>query len=91
MAQACFAKTNRLVRIRMLGGVGGVPGNRAPIPIDLLSHVCRAIQSTIGTIVPSRTSASESVPRPVLIIQISSPSRISSVGMYASRQVFKNS
>ena len=24
---------NRLVRTRMLGGVGGVPGNRAPIPI----------------------------------------------------------
>ena len=26
---------NRLVRTRMLGGVGGVPGNRAPIPIGL--------------------------------------------------------
>ena len=35
---------NRLVRIRMLGGVGGVRGNRAPIPIglvlQLLSRVC---------------------------------------------------
>jgi len=33
MARACILATNRLVRTRMLGGVGGVPGNRAPIPI----------------------------------------------------------
>ena len=36
MERACFQETNRLVRIRMLGGVGGRPGNRAPIPISLL-------------------------------------------------------
>jgi hypothetical protein len=35
MEQVCFQETNRLVRTRMLGGVGGVPGNRAPIPIAL--------------------------------------------------------
>ena len=33
MEQVCSTKTNRLVRTRTLGGVGGVPGNRAPIPI----------------------------------------------------------
>ncbi len=27
---------NRLVRTRMPGGVGGVPGNRAPIPIHMV-------------------------------------------------------
>ena len=32
--QVCFKGSNRLVRTRMLGGVGGVPGNRAPIPMD---------------------------------------------------------
>ena len=29
---------NRLVRSRMLGGVGGVPGNRAPIPIAMVTR-----------------------------------------------------
>ena len=42
MEQACSTKANRLVRIRILGGVGGVPGNRAPIPIVLLSRALRA-------------------------------------------------
>ena len=32
----CILATNRLVRSRMLGGVGGVPGNRAPIPIRIV-------------------------------------------------------
>jgi hypothetical protein len=36
MALVCTLATNRLVRSRMLGGVGGVPGNRAPIPIDMV-------------------------------------------------------
>ncbi len=31
--QVCSQVANRLVRTRLLGGVGGVPGNRAPIPI----------------------------------------------------------
>ena len=30
---ACCQETNRLVRTRMLGGAGGTPGNRAPIPM----------------------------------------------------------
>jgi hypothetical protein len=36
MALVCTLATNRLVRSRMLGGVGGGPGNRAPIPIHLV-------------------------------------------------------
>lgn len=32
---------NRLVRTRMLGGVGGVPGNRAPIPIPMVPRRSR--------------------------------------------------
>ncbi len=36
MERACSEATNRLVRSRMLGGVGGVPGNRAPIPIRMV-------------------------------------------------------
>ena len=37
--RACSKTTNRLVRIRMLGGVGGVRRNPAPIPITLLFGV----------------------------------------------------
>ena len=33
MERACFQETNRLVRIRMLGGVAGVRSNAAPMPI----------------------------------------------------------
>ncbi len=33
LEQACSEEMKRLVRTRMLGVVGGVPGNRAPIPI----------------------------------------------------------
>ena len=33
MERACFQETNRLVRIRMLGGVAGVRSNAAPLPI----------------------------------------------------------
>ena len=33
MERACSKETNRLVRIRMLGGVGGVRSNAAPIPM----------------------------------------------------------
>ena len=36
MERACFQETNRLVRIRMLGGVAGVRSNAAPMPIGLL-------------------------------------------------------
>ena len=37
MERACSQERNRLVRIRMLGGVGRVTGEtRAPIPIALL-------------------------------------------------------
>ena len=32
----CILATNRLVRSRMLGGVGGAPGNRAHIPIGMV-------------------------------------------------------
>ena len=32
MERACFQETNRLVRIRMLGGVGGSPGQPGPYP-----------------------------------------------------------
>ena len=35
MERACFQETNRLVRIRMLGGVAGVRSNAAPMPIRL--------------------------------------------------------
>ena len=37
--RACSQTTNRLVRIRMLGGVGGVRRNPTPIPIALLCPV----------------------------------------------------
>ena len=33
MERACFQETNRLVRIRMLGGVGGSPGQPGPDPV----------------------------------------------------------
>src|SRR4030067_2220388 len=33
LAQVCSQAANRLVRTRMLGGVGGVRSNAAPIPI----------------------------------------------------------
>ena len=33
MERACFQEANRLVRIRMLGGVAGVRSNAAPMPI----------------------------------------------------------
>ena len=36
MEQACFKEMNRLVRTRMLGGVGGARRKPAPIPIVLL-------------------------------------------------------
>ena len=36
LEQACCQETHRLVRPRMLGGVGGAPGNRAPIPIVVI-------------------------------------------------------
>ena len=36
MEQACFKEMNRLVRTRMLGGVGGARRKPAPIPIALL-------------------------------------------------------
>jgi hypothetical protein len=32
MERACFQETNRLMRIRMLGGVGGAPGKSGPYP-----------------------------------------------------------
>ncbi len=35
---------NRLVRIRLLGGVGGVRSNAAPIPIGLFRSRQRAVQ-----------------------------------------------
>ena len=38
MEQACFKEMNRLVRTRMLGGVGGARRKPAPIPITLLSR-----------------------------------------------------
>ena len=40
MGHVCILATNRLVRTRMLGGVGGVPGNRAPIPIFVVRRIC---------------------------------------------------
>ncbi|MFN7892122.1 MAG: hypothetical protein ACK5OC_17640, partial [Pirellula sp.] len=43
MERACFQETNRLVRIRMLGGVGGVRSNAAPMPIGLLSGILRLV------------------------------------------------
>jgi hypothetical protein len=33
MDRVCSKASNRLVRIRMLGGVGGVRSNAAPIPM----------------------------------------------------------
>ena len=39
MEQACFKEMNRLVRTRMLGGVGGARRKPAPIPIVLLFRV----------------------------------------------------
>ena len=39
MEQACFKEMNRLVRTRMLGGVGGARRKPAPIPIAMLSDV----------------------------------------------------
>ena len=39
MEQACFKEMNRLVRTRMLGGVGGARRKPAPIPIVLLSDI----------------------------------------------------
>ena len=39
MEQACFKEMNRLVRTRMLGGVGGARRKPAPIPIVLLFAV----------------------------------------------------
>ena len=39
MEQACFKEMNRLVRTRMLGGVGGARRKPAPIPIAWLSSV----------------------------------------------------
>ena len=38
---------NRQVRTRMPGGVGGAPGNRAPIPIDLVRQFCAADLVTV--------------------------------------------
>ena len=38
MEQACFKEMNRLVRTRMLGGVGGARRKPAPIPIASLSR-----------------------------------------------------
>jgi len=40
LEQAHCTETNRLVRTRMLGGVGGVPSNPAPIPIMVLWLCC---------------------------------------------------
>ena len=40
MERACFQETNRLVRIRMLGGVAGVRSNAAPMPIALICEFC---------------------------------------------------
>ena len=36
MERACFQETNRLVRIRMLGGVGGSPGQPGPYPDSIV-------------------------------------------------------
>ena len=36
MEQACFKEMNRLVRTRILGGVGGARRKPAPIPIALI-------------------------------------------------------
>ena len=49
MEQACFKEMNRLMRTRMLGGVGGVRRKPAPIPIVLLS------KATGGLVVQSPT------------------------------------
>ena len=38
MEGACSETANRLVRTRMLGGVGGAAGNRAPIPIHIVTR-----------------------------------------------------
>ena len=40
MERACSQETNRLVRIRMLGGVAGVRRNPAPMPIGLFVFIC---------------------------------------------------
>ena len=45
MEQACFKEMNRLVRTRMLGGVGGARRKPAPIPIALL---CREVCHWVG-------------------------------------------
>ena len=57
MEQACFKEMNRLVRTRMLGGVGGARRKPAPIPIVLLFRVfvhavrlCARIPSGIASL-----------------------------------------
>ena len=45
MERACFQETNRLVRIRMLGGVGGSPGQPGPYP----DWIVRQFQSKVAT------------------------------------------
>ncbi len=48
MERACSHKTKRLVRTRMLGVVGGVRSNAAPIPIALLfCCVCSVVVDSI--------------------------------------------
>ena len=37
--RACFQETNRLVRIRMLGGVGGSPGQPGPYPDRIVRSI----------------------------------------------------
>lgn len=41
LEQACSQQSNRLMRTRMLGGVGGVRRNPAPIPIILFGFNLR--------------------------------------------------
>ncbi len=42
LERACSRETNRLVRIRMLGGVGGSRSNAGPFPIPLFCAIPRA-------------------------------------------------